>query len=201
MTAILALVIAATLERCDTGTIYDMRMCWSRRDAAARDSLLNTYGSVVVEMRKRGINPQRLAAAQAAWIIARDKTCHFEYELYATGTIAPQLGVECDYRMTQARIHRLAALEAALQSGTALPPEAALSQTADRALNRLYRQYEDRITLQQRAALTAAELAWISYRDKACAIEKGTCLTDLENERVAELKAAWIGEPLSGPSF
>jgi hypothetical protein len=74
------------------------------------------------------------------------------------------------------------------------PAEQPVSPAADAELNRLYRLYRDRLTEAQRSALARAESAWIAYRDKACAIEGGACLTELENERVAELKAGWVGE-------
>lgn len=191
----LALVLAATLQRCDTGNTYDMRMCWSRQDAAARDRLHAAYDGVAGEMRTLGIDLRPLAAAQVAWTTARDQTCDFAYLLYADGTIAPQLALECDYRMTQARTQRLTELNAELRARGAGQPEEPVSQAADRELNRIYRLYRARVTPQQSAALAAAELAWISYRDKACAIEGGTCMTQLEKERVTELEAAWVGEP------
>ena len=171
-----------------------MRMCWSRHDAAAADAVRKEYHAVVADLRRHNVDPQPFVASQTVWTAARDKTCEFEYDLNEGGTIAPLLGVECDYRMTQARSQRLAALRSALHSRGATMPEAPVSAAADRELNRVYRLYQKQLNSKQRDALTAAEVAWLSYRDKACAIEGGACLTELEKERVAELKAGWIGE-------
>ncbi len=110
------------------------------------------------------------------------------------GTIAPQLGLECDVRMTRARAQHLSALSAALKAHGRAPAAQPVSPAADAALNRLYRLYRDRLTEAQRASLAKAESAWISYRDEACAIEGGACPTELANERVAELEAGWLGE-------
>jgi uncharacterized protein YecT (DUF1311 family) len=125
-----------------------------------------------------------------AWVTARDRTCAFEYELYLPGTIAPQLGVECDVRI-DARADATSRV-AACESSRA--PEQPVSPAADAELNRLYRLYLERLNKTQKSSLVAAELAWIAYRDKACVIEGGSCLTELTNERAAELKASWIGE-------
>lgn len=136
--AILALVLAATVERCDTGTTYDIRACWSRRDSAAQAALDSIHARVVAEMRQLGVDPQPLAAVQGTWRIARDKTCEFEYEQYLPGTIAPQLGTECNFRMTQARTQRLGILLAALHLHGAAPSPAPISAAGGRELERLY---------------------------------------------------------------
>jgi uncharacterized protein YecT (DUF1311 family) len=179
---------------CNQGTTYDMRMCWSKQDVAAVAKLQSTSVKLKAEFHKAGIDPTMLTAAQAAWVAARDKTCAFEYQLYLPGTIAPQLGVQCDVRMTRARAQRLAALLAALQTKGARPAELPVGAAADAELNRVYALYAARLTGAQRSALAAAELAWKAYRDKACALEGGECLTELERERVAELEASWVGE-------
>jgi uncharacterized protein YecT (DUF1311 family) len=171
-----------------------MRTCWSKQDNAADLALQSASTKVMAALHKEGIGPAPYAAAQAAWTTARDKTCAFEYQLYLPGTIAPQLGVECDVRTTRARTQRLTALLAALQTKAARPPELPVDAAADAELNRVYRLYGERVTSAQRSALAAAELAWIGYRDKACALEGGRCLTELERERVAELQASWVGE-------
>lgn len=192
---LLAVVLAAAIQPCESGSTYDMRMCWSRQDDAARDRLHATYQDVTAEMGKLRIDPRPLAAAQSGWAAARDKTCTFEYELNLPGTIAPLLAVECDYRMTQARFERLTALQKRLRSREAPPPREPASQKAAGELDRLYRLYQSHLGQEQWTALETAESAWITYRDKACAIEGGACLTELDKERIAELEAAWIGEP------
>jgi len=169
-----------------------MRTCWSKQDNAADLALKGASAKVTAALHKEGIDPAPFAAAEVAWATARDKTCAFEYQLYLPGTIAPQLGVECDVRMTRARTKRLTALLAAVQAKAArlLPVDAA----ADTGLNRVYKLYAARLTAAQRSSLAAAELAWINYRDKACTLEGGRCLTELERERVGELQASWVGE-------
>jgi len=203
MVVLCALVILAALfatgtaraqNACNQGTTYDIRTCWSKQDVAAESKLQSASVRVTTALQKAGIDPAPFAAVQAAWATARDKTCAFEYEQYLPGTIAPQLGVECDVRMTRARTQRLAALLAALQTKGARPAELPVGAAADAELNRVYGLYIARLTGAQRSALAAAEAAWITYRDKACALERGECLTELERERVAELEASWVGE-------
>src|SRR5271166_3307475 len=106
----LALGLLAAAPACDRGTTYDMRMCWSAQDDAADTELKSTYAKVIAVFQKSGMSTEPLAAAQAAWVQARDETCAFEYDVYVPGTIAPQIGIECDLRMTRARTQRLSAL-------------------------------------------------------------------------------------------
>jgi uncharacterized protein YecT (DUF1311 family) len=196
--AILAALLASGTTRaqnaCNQGTTYDIRACWSKQDVAADSQLRSASVKVTAALHQAGIDPAPFAVAQAAWAVARDKTCAFEYELYLPGTIAPQLGVQCDVRMARARTQRLAALLAALQTKGARPAELPAEAAADANLKRVYNLYVARLTSAQRSALAAAELAWIAYREKACALEGGPCLTGLDRERVAELEASWVGE-------
>lgn len=185
---------ALAQSACSQGTTYDIRMCWSEQDVAADAQLRSAYAGTTAALRKAGIASARLASAQAAWVDARDKTCAFDYELYLPGSIAPQLGLECDVRMTRARARRLESLQTALQTNAALPAERPVSAAADAELDRVYRAYLTRLNGSQRSALAGAEVAWTAYRDEACALEAGPCLTELTQERVAELEASWIGE-------
>ena len=194
LAALFAAGTARAQTACNQGTTYDIRTCWSKQDVAADSALQSTVVKATAALHKAGVDSALLTAAQAAWVTARDKTCAFEYELYLPGTIAPQLGVECDVRMTRAQTQRLAALLAALQSKGARPAELPLGSAAGTELNRVYALYSARLTAAQRSALDAAELAWKVYRDKTCALERGRCLTELERERVAELEASWVGE-------
>jgi uncharacterized protein YecT (DUF1311 family) len=194
LAALSAAGTARAQTACNQGTTYDIRSCWSKQDVAADSALQSTVVKATAALHKAGVDPALLAAAQAAWVTARDKSCTFEYELYLPGTIAPQLGVQCDVRMTRARTRRLAALLAALQTKGVRPAELPVGAAADAELNRLYALYAARLTGAQRSALAASERAWKAYRDKACALEGGRCLTELERERVAELEASWVGE-------
>lgn len=191
--AIHALLLAAAVDMCNQGSTYDIKMCWSQQYVAADGELHSTYAKLRAGRQRSGIDVP-LADAQDAWVATREATCAFEYALYLPGTIAPQLAIECEVRMTRARTRRLATLLSALQPGATRPAERSVSPLADAELNRVYRLYDERLTRAQRAALGVAERTWIRYRDKACAIEGGSCLTELEQERIAELEAAWLGE-------
>lgn len=124
-----------------------------------------------------------------------NQTCAFEYALYLPGTIAPQRGVECQFRMTQARTARLTAYLAALRRGGPPKSESPAAPEAASRLARVYRLYEAQLDAQQKAQFAAAQRAWENYRDRACALERGSCLTALTTERVSELEASWLGEP------
>jgi uncharacterized protein YecT (DUF1311 family) len=181
-------------DTCNTGTTYDMRTCWDQKDGEATAESLTRFAEVLTAMKRRGLDTAAISNVEEAWVAARDETCAFEYGLYAGGTIAPQLGAECSVRMTRSRTARLTAYLAALQRDAAPPQELAVSGAADAELNRVYGLLAARITPEQRAALARSERAWIAYRDQACAVERGSCLTDLANDRVAELQAGWVGE-------
>lgn len=193
LTALTSTPAPAQNTPCNQGTTYDIRSCWSAKDNVAVAQLKSVYAAVQAEMRKLHADSAPLTSAQAAWVIARDKTCAFEYQLYLPGTIAPQLGVECDVRMTRARTKRLTLLLAALQNGVR-PALRAVSPAAQDELDHVYSGYASRVTKSQRASLSAAQTAWLAYRDKACALEGGSCLTDLTKERTTELEASWVGE-------
>lgn len=191
---IAVLMLAAAVEKCDTGTTYDMRACWSKRTDAAIEAMDAAQQRVVAELRKLSIDPKPFSDATAAWKAARDTTCAFEYRQYLPGTIAPQLQVECDLRMTQARTQRLDALLASLRSHGTIATQAPISTDVDTELGRVYGLYRSRVTPELRVSLEASEKAWFTYRDKECAIEGGSCVADLAKERVAELEDSWLGE-------
>jgi len=153
------------------------------------------YKRVVDGLRALGVDPKPLVPVQTAWISARDTTCAFEEALYEGGTIAPMIGSECVDRMTRARTLRLDAFLATAKAKRAEPAMAPVSSKVDAELNHVYGLLlKQKLTAAQRKALDAAELAWITYRDEACKVEGGTCLDELERERVAEIEAGWIGE-------
>lgn len=188
---VLAIALIAAAPTCDQGTTYDMRQCWAKQDAAAAADLKSAYATLEASFAKQGLSTESLTLSQDAWETARDKMCTFESDLYAGGTIAPQLGTACEVRMTLARTQHLAALvKQKLQ-----PPEQAGSTSADAELTRIYKLYLARVTPSQAASLTAASNAWSAYRNLWCAIAGGSCLTDLTNERITELETSWIGEP------
>ncbi|HEY6485283.1 MAG TPA: lysozyme inhibitor LprI family protein [Candidatus Cybelea sp.] len=189
------LAVAAATAPCDRGTTYDMRTCWDKQSASAGAELKSAYAKAAARMRGWGVSAAPLGAVQGAWTAARDKTCNFEYELYLPGTIAPQIAVECSVRMTLARTKRLDALLSALQTRDHVAERKPVSAAAAAQLRTLYQRYLAHLTGSQRTSLAAAQAAWAAYRDKACALEGGACLTELEKERIAELEASWVGEP------
>jgi uncharacterized protein YecT (DUF1311 family) len=190
-----ALLLAAAVNPCDNGTTYDMRKCWSKQDVAAGGELQTTSGKVRSALRALGINAAPLAEAQRAWVSARDTTCALEYALYLPGTIAPQIALQCDVRMTRARTQRLRAFLASVETKSGKRPEQPASARALAELDCVDRFYHEHLAGQQRTALDTAARSWSRYRQKTCLIEGGSCLTELAKERVTELKDAWIGEP------
>lgn len=188
---ILAIQLIAAAPNCDQGTTYDMRQCWAKQDTEAAAELKLAYAALETSFTKQGLSTESLAVSQNAWENARDKVCAFESDLYAGGTIAPQLGTQCDVRMTLARTQHLTALVKQKLS----PPEQAASISATTEFTRIYKLYLTRINRSQATSLTAASNAWGSYRTLWCAIAGGSCLTDITNEQITELKASWIGEP------
>jgi len=172
----------------------DLTACWAGQAQQAQDALDATYARVVPGLDKLGADAMPLDAIQAAWLKTRDATCAFEKSLTEGGTISPMMGWQCLDRMTRARTARLQAVLAAFQSDGAAPPPQRLSPSVDAELNRVYGLLQKLLTTTQRNALTQSEVLWLTYRDKACHFEGGNCLTDLEQERINELEAGWIGE-------
>lgn len=189
-----ALVLAATVEQCNTGTTYDVRTCWSKRADAASEALDAAQQRAAAELQALRIDPEPFAAATAAWRSARDETCAFEYRQYVPGTIAPQLQIECDFRMTQARAQRLEALTESLRARGAISTQAPISTDVDTELSRVYGLYRTRVRPELRAPLEASQRAWLVYRKKECAVEGGSCVAELARERVTELEDSWVGE-------
>ena len=190
-----ALLLAAAAGPCDAaGNQMELDQCWAAQAKTADTALNATYAKVTSGLRKLGVDPKPLVGIQLAWISARDKTCAFESGIYEGGSIAPMMSSECVARMTQARTQRLSDLLGVLQAEGAVAKEAPASPKVDADLNHFYGLLAKQLTAAQRSALTSSEVAWIAYRDKACAFERGSCLTELEQERIDELKAGWLGE-------
>jgi uncharacterized protein YecT (DUF1311 family) len=184
---------------CDSNSSAGMNQmqlseCWGTSAKHAAAELATALAQVTSGLSKLGIDPKPLGGISAAWSATRDKTCTFEYGLAAGGSIAPMLYSECLDRMTRACTARLRALLESARAKGAISAAQPVSSKVDAELNRVYGLLAKRVTSAQRDALAASEVAWISYRDKACAFEGGTCLTDLEQERIAELEAGYMGE-------
>ncbi len=190
---VLSALLIATVgaSPCSNGTTADLQVCWSKRNAAASAELKATYAAAVAHLESSQRKAARLKASQAAWVAARDKTCSFQYQLYAGGSIAAQLFVECN---DGANRTRNAELSTYTKSAVHVP-EQPVSQVAAVRLSRMVRLYNERLNPPQRAQLASAQRAWTGYRDAWCALAGGACETRLTDDRVGELEATWMGEP------
>lgn len=193
---IAALLLALATNPCDSSqTQMDLDTCWADRSKQADVQLNAAYKKAFADLRKLGIDPTVLVPVQVAWISARDKTCAFEESLSAGGSIAPMMYSECVDRMTRARTLRIEGLVATLQAEGVISSAEPATSKVDGELNRVYGLLRKQgLTAAQSASLTKAEVAWLSYRDKACKVEGGTCMDDLESERTLELEDGWLGE-------
>ena len=189
------LLAAISTSPCSAAqTQREMDACWSAQAAHAASELATTYARAVAQLRKRGIDPAPLEAVQRSWVVARDATCAFETSLYEGGSIAPMMQSECLDQLTR---HQRQWLERLLASPTVPSrPNVPVSQTAAAHLDRIYITLNARVAAARRKDLKAVESAWAAYREKACALQGGACLTELTEERVSELESGWIGEPL-----
>jgi uncharacterized protein YecT (DUF1311 family) len=190
------MILALALDACNSNmTQTDLNVCWTNQANQELADLKARYAAVVAEMKKLGIDSSALAASQSDWTAMSDKTCAFEASLYEGGTIQPMEAALCYDRIAKARAQQLTALAATLRGNGALPPLTPVSATSDAELNRVYDLFlKQSLTAPSRKALVTSELAWISYRDAACKVAGGTCLTALTQERTAELEAGWIGD-------
>jgi uncharacterized protein YecT (DUF1311 family) len=193
---IAAMLLALATNLCASAeTQMDLDVCWRDRATQADAQLNAAYKKAGADLHVMGIDPKVLVPVQVAWISARDKTCAFEESLNAGGSIAPMMYSECVDRMTRARTARIGNLVTALKAEGVVAKMQPPSAKVDAELNRVYGLLRKQdLTAAQRSALTAAELAWISYRDKACKVEGGDCMDVLESERTHELEDGWLGE-------
>jgi uncharacterized protein YecT (DUF1311 family) len=191
-----AMLLALATNPCASAeTQTDLDICWRDRATQADAQLNAVYKKAGADLHAMGIDPKVLVPVQLAWVSARDKTCAFEESLNAGGSIAPMMYSECVDRVTRARTARIENLVTSLQAEGVVPKMQPASAKVDAELNRVYGLLRKQdLTAAQRSDLTAAELAWISYRDKACKIEGGNCMDVLENERTHELEDGWLGE-------
>lgn len=123
-------------------------------------------------------------------------TCALDGTIYAGGTIAPMMESECADTLTRERTARLNALASALRSTGHAPhavPESQAAHAQALRFDDLYLQHVESIPA-ARTAFLASQRSWSSYVRVACALEGGACLTELDRERVADLKATWLGE-------
>jgi len=190
-----ALVLAASTGPCDGATTQmDLNVCWAAQAKAAQQRLDEAYRKVTAELQVRRLDAGPVASAQTAWLAARESTCAFEAAIYAGGSIAPMAESMCETRTAQNRTTHLKSYLDYLRAQSAPPKALPVASDADAELNRVYGLLARQLTSAQRSQLLRSEDAWLAYRDKTCAIEGGSCLTDLERERTAELEAGWLGE-------
>ncbi len=192
-----AILLAAAVAPCSSSaTQMELDACWGQRATAAAATLRSTSARARATAPQYHVRATSIASAQTAWATARDRTCGLEAALYAGGSIEPMMTSKCLDALTRERTARLNALLARLHGHGRAAPLAPVSRSVDAELNRVYRLYLKQVATQPaaRRTLIASEQAWIVYRDRACAIEGGSCLTDLERERVGDLEDTWLGD-------
>lgn len=129
-----------------------------------------------------------LDSAELAWISFRDRTCTFERDQFAGGSIAPFVYNTCLAEQTIARTDEL------------YEPKLAQNayEYADGILNANYQALKGTLSEPRRSELTDAQLAWIDYRDRHCAfetsyaqvdIEESQCKARLSEERTRQIQA------------
>lgn len=174
----------------------DLDVCWVHQADIAQGKLDSAFAKLKTEATEVGLRWPPFTAAQAAWNDAREKTCAFEASLEEGGSIAPMMYSECQARMAQARteqVHNFYLILA--ETGRANKPDTIWPKAAkeyDRVYGLLLKQD---LGTSPRTKLLAAQSAWNEYRDKECALEGGSCLTELAMQRTRELKDGWLGEP------
>jgi uncharacterized protein YecT (DUF1311 family) len=189
-------ILIAAAASCDANLPQtDLTACWSNVASLSNAALAAKEKTVTAGLRAIGVDAAPFGAVEKAWQTAQSKTCSFEEGLYQGGSIAPMMYAMCEDRMARARSERLTRLLDARQRGP-LPSEMPASTHAAGTLDRFNALLEKQdLTATNRAALGASGIAWKAYRDEACALEGGACLSELDEERVTELQAGWIGEP------
>lgn len=191
-----AIVLAAATAsdpcaQAESATQLAANECWQQQADKADKALNATYGKLIAAFRAGNANAAPVVNAQLAWIPTRDKTCDYERSLYDGGSIMPAIYGQCVASMTQARTKRLEMLLEAYNAGR-LASTAPVDEKVDAELNRVYGILLKRTDDKERGLLVASEVAWLKYRDQACAIEGPGCATQLEQERIEVLKSSWL---------
>lgn len=170
-------------------TQLELNQC-AAGEAKRADAALNaSYQDVLNVMRSYHVAISPMTRAETAWIDMRDKSCGFIAAQYEGGSIQPMEESLCLASLSHARAVRLDAYRTTL-SKNELRPLQRVDATVDRSLNSAYQAVRRSAAHGTDSKLEDAEIAWIRYRDRACPIEGGSCVTDLENERVTFLKQA-----------
>jgi len=183
--------MADPCAKAEASTQAEANECWYKQAELADTALNATYGKVIAAMRSSNVDSTALVHAQLAWIPTRDKTCDYEQTLYDGGSIMPAIYEQCIATMTQARTKHLEDLLGAINAGK-LVASGPADKDVDAELNRVYAILLKKTDAKERAKLVASEVAWLAYRDKACAIEGSGCSTALEQERIDVLKSSWL---------
>jgi uncharacterized protein YecT (DUF1311 family) len=188
-----ALILAAIVDPCaqsEGATQAAADACWSQQAELADKALNAAYQKVTHAMHASNIDTAPLVRVEQNWITARDKTCEYARSLHAGGTMAPAVFEECVAEVTAARTSRLESLLDSLNAGQRAPSEP-VDAAVDAKLNRYYSIVLKHIDSDPQSLLVASEKAWLTYRDAACAVEGGDCLTKLEEQRIELLKSSW----------
>lgn len=157
----------------------------------ARASLVAAYAAARAEIP----DDRRLARVQYLWDAMQQATCAYYSSVVAGGSIEPMVHLDCVASLSSVRAARLRALTADTRAGTIRPAQP-VDARVDAQLNADYAKLANALDPSERPYLQRSEQAWIAYRDAACAMESGNCLTELERDRISDLKNSWMAEPL-----
>ena len=174
----------------DPQTQTDMNLCAGLSWRQADRTLNRTYRELLPKLSS---SPrQQLIGAQQAWIRFRDAECNFAGSAVAGGTMQPMVISGCQEQLTR---QRTADFNAYLKR--TIPPAGKASYAqADRTLNQRYQQLKQLINRDRVRSLETAELAWITFRDRACDFEatqpqpasRNQCLVRLTEQRTQQLQ-------------
>jgi uncharacterized protein YecT (DUF1311 family) len=181
--------VAAEPPLCaDRSSTPDRDQCLGRADDSLQADVLRQKVKVEYALRYRGEDPTPFLVANSLWRSQRDLTCEYQSEYGFGGTIETLVWDNCLIREDRARLDHLDKLLAALEDSKHSFTEESAPREALVELDRLYRLFRQHLSGVERSMLVASQTAWIAYRDNECVIEGGACLTELDRERIAELK-------------
>ncbi len=174
-------VLAQTQMQLDESADARARTAISRMDTAYRHA------------REVIGNDPRLARTQRLWLTMRDATCGYERALVGDGSMLPMIDAQCASALAADRASYLRRVADRSRPRRALE---AVRTATDARLRHVYGAIASRLDPSERASLLRSEIAWLRYRDAACALEGGACLTTMERERTKSLEDSWLGDPV-----
>ncbi len=159
-------------------TQLEMTRCADAEFQQADAKLNNVYQEVKSQLNATQAN--QLVTAEEAWIAYRDTYCDFVKSQFEGGSLQPMAFSNC---LTQITLDRINALQPGQTTGTRY-------DVADADLNAAYQTLQTLLSEPEKAALADAQLAWIEYRDRHCALAGGDqqCLASTTEAQVQQLK-------------